>query len=136
MLASLPFLPVTLSTMERYASAFTPATVTHNVPKHLASLFNPDLEGVSVNLVDAECERVLSTITISKDERDAVEIITRNQSSCEEWDHQRSGRITGTKICRVTKLNLSDKLTPGGVQFLLEMCYPEIAKFTGNKYTR
>jgi hypothetical protein len=31
--------------------------------------------------------------------------------TCEEWGNQRGGRITGTKICRVTKFDFSKNLT-------------------------
>jgi hypothetical protein len=129
----LEFLPVTLSNMDRYASSFTPPTVTHKVPKHLTTVFDRNLEGKSASVVDEECERLFQLLSITKAEQDAVELVTRNQSTCEEWGNQRGGRITGTKICRVTKLDFSKNLTPGSKQFIIELCYPEIAKFSGNK---
>jgi hypothetical protein len=57
--------------------------------------------------VEEECERVLQLITLTLDEQDAAELVTRNQSSCEEWGNQRGGRITGTMIFRVKKFDFS-----------------------------
>lgn len=125
--------------MDHYAFSFTPPTVAKKVPKYLTTLFDCNLEGkpfMWFNVVEEECERVLQLITLTRDEKDAVEPVTRNQSSCQEWGNQRGGRITGTKIFRVTKFDLSKQLTPGSTQFILEICYPEISKLNGNKYTR
>jgi hypothetical protein len=37
-----------------------------------------------------------------KEDQEAVEIATRDQSAGSEWKKQRAGRITGTKIKRVS----------------------------------
>ncbi len=77
-----------------------------------------------MKVVDEECERVFQLLTITKAEQDAVELVTRHQSSCQEWGNQRGGRITGT-ICRVTKFDFSKQLTPGSRQFIIEICYTQ-----------
>ncbi|EFX74980.1 hypothetical protein DAPPUDRAFT_251216 [Daphnia pulex] len=85
-----------------------------------------EFEGKPDVVVNDECERIFQTMSFSKEDQEAVEISTRDQSAVSEWKKQRAGRITGTKIKR---------LTPGDINFILEMCYPELNNFTGNKST-
>lgn len=67
--------------MDHYAFSFTPPTVAKKVPKYLTTLFDCNLEGKPFNVVEEECERVLQLITLTRDEKDAVELVTINQSS-------------------------------------------------------
>jgi hypothetical protein len=50
-----------------------------------------------------ECEKLFTEIRLTTEEQRSVELATRNQSEFEEWEQQRSGRITGTKIRRILK---------------------------------
>lgn len=135
-LRELSNLPVSLSNLTEHAEAFVPPTIAHKNPNYLTSLFNSELEGKDSETVDRECEQILQSLSFSKEDQRAVEITTKEQSSCKEWENQRAGRITGTRIKRVTISNLTKKLTAGDIKFILEICYPELIKFSGNKYTR
>jgi hypothetical protein len=66
-------------------------------------LFNTNFEVRSNKDVNEEYERIFNGVTISKQEQISVELATREQSGCEEWEQQRSGRITGTKVHRIVK---------------------------------
>ncbi len=129
-------MPVVLSCVPEYAHSFQPPAETHILPKALSELYNPHFEGKNELEVNEECERIFSEIRISIEEQRSVEIVTKNQSECEEWEQQRSGRITGTKIHRILKRDPSKEVSGGEIKFLLEMCYPEIITFKGNMYTR
>ena len=135
-LAELPFLPVCLSNITEYSGRFKSLAETHNVPNHLTELFNPEFEGKPDVVVNEECERIFQTISFSKADQEAVEIATRDQSAVSEWKNQRAGRITGTKIKRVFNFKFPSQPTRGDINFILEMCYPELNNFTGNKSTR
>ena len=129
--------PVVLSCVAEHAHHLE--SPTHNVvlPNSLTSLYNPLFEDKSTNEVNEECERLMSTLSISKEEQLAVNLVTRDQSLNEEWIEQRSGRLTGTKIARICKRDMSKtELSSGEIQFVLEICNPELVKFTGNKNTR
>ena len=135
-LAELPFLPVCLSNITEYSDRFKSLAETHNVPNCLTELYNPEFEGKPDVVVNEECERIFETISFSKKDQEAIEIATRDQSVVSEWKKQRAGRITGTKIKRVFHFKFHSQLTPGDIKFILEMCYPELNHFTGNKSTR
>ncbi len=135
-LAEVPFLPVCLSNNNEYSDRFKSLAETHNVPNHITELFNPEFEGKPDVVVNDECERIFQTMSFSKEDQEAVEIATRDQSAVSEWKKQRAGRITGTKIERVFNFKFQSQLTPEDKNFILEMCYPELNNFTGNKSTR
>lgn len=86
-------------------------------------------------MVNEECERIFQTISFSKKDQEAIEIATRDQSGVSEWKKQRAGRITGTNIKHVCNFKFKSQLTSGDINFILEMCYPELNNFTGNKAT-
>lgn len=128
---------VALCCVSAYTKHFEYPTQNVVLPVPLTSLFNPLFEGKSMNEVNEECERLISTLSISKEEQHSVELVTRDQSVNEEWIEQRSGRPTGTKITRICKRDWSKmELTSGEIKFVMEICNPELVKFTGNKNTR
>ncbi len=92
-----------LSCVTEYADSFQPPAENHILPKKLSEMYNPQLEDKTVMEVNEECERLFTEIRITTEEQRSVEIVTRNQSECEEWEQQRSGRITGTKMHRIIK---------------------------------
>lgn len=53
--------------------------------------------------VNEECERLVTEIRLTTEEQRSVELATKNQNQCDEWEQQRSGRITGIKIHRILK---------------------------------
>jgi hypothetical protein len=128
-LAKLKQLPVVLSCVPEYADSFQPPAETNILPKVLSEMYNPQLEDKNEMEVNEECERPVTEIKITTEEQRSVEIVTRNQSECEECEQQRSGRITGTKIHRIRKRDPSREVIGGELQFLLEMCYPELVTF-------
>ena len=128
---------VALCCVAAYTQHFESPTQNVVVPIPLTSLFNPLFEGKSINEVNEEWERLISTLSISKEEQHSVDLVTHDQSVNEEWIEQRSGRPTGPKITRICKRDWSKmELTSGEIKFVMEICNPELVKFTGNKNTR
>jgi hypothetical protein len=78
----------TLSNINEYSDRFKSLAETHNVPNHITELFNPEFEGKPDVVVNDECERIFQTMSFSKEDQEAVEISTRDQSAVSEWKKQ------------------------------------------------
>jgi len=81
-------LPIVLSVVPQYAASFTTITENYTLPNLLTDLFNTNFEVRSNKEINEECERIFNGVTISKQEQISVELATREQSGCEEWENK------------------------------------------------
>lgn len=116
--------PAVLSLISEQNTPFVPQQSSANLPKPLTELFDEKhMELSYVELLD-ECAKV--NIEISVEEYKAVEVETRQQSSCRLWFSQRAGRITASRLkaaCHTDPAKPSKSL-------IKTICYPEAHKFS------
>ena len=115
-----------LSLVSPYSNEFVPKfqKVTALLPPPLTSLYSAQNEELTYNELMNCCERV--TITLNREEILEIEKATRDQSHCDAWYAQRSGRITASKMklaCR------TDPASPS-VSLIDQICYPAKHKFS------
>ena len=96
-LANNPVPVVLLSTVPRYADHFisTPDEEP-NLPPLLSSLYSDKYRELSPLDLEAKCQEVFPTLTVTKSEALYLEHATRKQNGCLEWFDHRVGRITAS----------------------------------------
>jgi len=96
-LANNPVPVVLLSTVPRYADHFisTPDEEP-NLPPLVSSLYSDKCKELSPLDLEAKCQEVFPTLTVTKREALYLEHATRKQNGCFEWFDHRVGRITAS----------------------------------------
>lgn len=113
-----------LSVKESFQMAFIPKAVNPQFPRVMTDLFKTDMLSASYSEIIAFCQTL--EVTVSKEESDCVEQVTKQQSETKLWNRFRSGRITASRmhsVCHSSPAKPSESL-------IKAICYPESAKFT------
>ena len=117
--------PAILSLVPEYASRYMPLVDTGELPKPLTNLFvEAYLELTYEELLD-KCEDVLSNVSLTYLQCQAIEKYTRQQCLSKIWFQQRAGRITASKLKQAVQTNLEKP----SQSLISAMCSPESARF-------
>ena len=118
--------PSILSIVPKYCEEYIPRIEQGVLPKPLTCLFNPDmLEVTELSGFSDECDKVFSSLEISKEQCEAVEEATRTQSQSKLWYMFRAGRITASKFRNSVLANLCKP----PASLIKQICYPESHRF-------
>ena len=112
--------------MSPFSDEFVPKSqkVTPILPPPLTTLYSQQNEELTYNELINRCEEVV--ISLSREEILEIEKATRDQSSCDAWYAQRSGRITASKMKSACR---TDPASPS-VSLIDQICYPAKHKFS------
>ena len=119
--------PCCLSLISSYSDKFMPPKcekVTTLLPPSLSNLYSAQNEELTYSELINRCEEV--TVNLSREEILQIEKATRDQSHCDAWYAQRSGRITASKMKSVCR---TDPASPS-VSLIDQICYPAKHKFS------
>ena len=117
--------PAILSLVPEYASRYTPLVNTGELPKPLINLFvEAYLELTYEELLD-KCEDVVSNVSLTYLQCQAIEKYTRQQCLYKIWFQQCAGRITASKLKQAVQTNLEKP----SQSLIRAICYPESARF-------
>ena len=98
---------------------------TGELPKPLTDLFvEAYLELTYEELLD-KCENILSNVSLTYLQCQAIEKYTRQQCLSKIWFQQCAGRITASKLKQVVQTNLEKP----SQSLIRAICYPESARF-------
>lgn len=104
-----------LSIVEPFASKRITSTET-NLPISLLNLYNPSFEEFCLE----DLQSVEVDISITKEEREAVERVTISQSKSNNWYAFKAGRISGTTF----KLSCNTQIEKPSISLIKRVCYP------------
>ena len=112
--------------MSPFSDEFVPKSqkVIPLLPPPLTTLYSQQNEELTYNELINRCEEVV--ISLSREEILEIEKATRDQSSCDAWYAQRSGRITASKMKSACR---TDPASPS-VSLIDQICYPAKHKFS------
>ncbi|XP_068743560.1 uncharacterized protein [Montipora capricornis] len=117
--------PAILSLISPYNAAFMPNEA-EALPKPLTVIYNEEHLNYSFQELVEKAEKVFDEINITAKEAEAVEGVTRGQSTCKVWFEHRAGRVTASKF-RAACTTDPDK----PLKSLIEMiCYPNSHRFS------
>ena len=119
--------PTSLSLISSYSDKFMPPKcekVITLLPPSLSNLYSAQNEELTYSELINRCEEV--TVTLSREEILQIEKATRDQSHCDAWYAQQSGRITASKMKSVCR---TDPASPS-VSLIDQICYPAKHKFS------
>ena len=68
-----------------------------NLPQPLTALYSQEYISLSPEDMRKKCHEVVHNLVYTKDNREELELVTRNQAVCPLWFEHRKGRITATK---------------------------------------
>lgn len=116
--------PVVLAVSMPYADACIPKTVNKDLPKILTSLVDEKCIQMNYSELLQHCTSI--DITVSEEQCNQVESLTKDQSNCKAWYQYRAGRITASHMRAVCKTNVKNP----SMSLLKAICYPELNKVT------
>jgi hypothetical protein len=108
-----------------YSETQVPRQFKTPLPCRMTSLYNKDLTSMSITEIEILCEDLIHHYDVTTTQRDLIEELTREQSTCIQWNHHREGRVTGSNCYSVSRANL-DKPAKSLVQ---KIVYPVECKF-------
>lgn len=91
-------------------------TLPKNLPKLLPDFFNVDYCNLSIG----ELRKITIDISITSDQQNAVEQLTRKQSASSHWYNYRAGRVTASKF----KSACSTSISKPSLSLIKTICYP------------
>lgn len=117
---------VILSITPGYCESFIPKSASEAVPKALTCLYKEEYLELTYPELLSKCDEHFSRLTLTKEQAQKVEEITRAQASSRIWFQQRAGRVTASKLKAVTHSRVEQPS-----QSLIKLiCYPEVHKFS------
>jgi hypothetical protein len=93
--------------IDSFSDKYVPVQVRTPLPKRLTSIFDKTLVNLPIEEIQAKCQEYLGVYSITKEQALALEIVTKQQTHCKQWNHGREGRVTASKIYQVTRTSLT-----------------------------
>ncbi len=114
--------PAVLSVVPGYCEKYIPSALNADLPQVLTDLYNPSYLALSYyDLLQHSSQIVL---TVTKEQCNAVEAKTRDQSDCRPWFRFRAGRITASKFKSVCQ---SDPANPS-LSLIMSICHADTVR--------
>ena len=114
---------MTQTQSQQYSEEYIPQPVKENFPTVVTELRDEDAMNLNFDELLKKCKE--TTIQVTKEQAEAVEKATRDQSHSKLWYRFRAGRITASKMKSACR---TDPTMPA--QSLIKaVCYPESYKF-------
>ncbi|EFX67064.1 hypothetical protein DAPPUDRAFT_331416 [Daphnia pulex] len=111
-----------LTVLPDYSKNFIPLQLKIALPSPLSKIFSSQLRGKPLSVLLKESEDLFSKYSVSNQQAEAIEILTRAQSKSELWNAFRIGRITAS----VVKSVITTSIANPSKSVLLKICYPNI----------
>ena len=121
-----PSKPAVLSIVPPYSNAYKPKSTTNIYPPILSELYDPEL--LDSNYKDLLEMGSKNRLTVTPEQRQAVEEATREQASSRVWHRFRTGIVTASRMHAVTHTNPNMP----AVSLIKTICYPQASKFSTN----
>ncbi len=114
--------PAVLSVVPGYYEKYIPSALSADLPQVLTDLYNPSYLALSYyDLLQLSSKIVLA---VTKEQCNAVEAKTRDQSDCRLWFRFRAGRITASKFKSVCQ---SDPANPS-LSLIMSICHADTVR--------
>ncbi len=114
--------PAVLSVVPGYCEKYIPSALSADLPQVLTDLYNPSYLALSYyDLLQLSSKIVLA---VTKEQCNAVEAKTRDQSDCRLWFRFRAGRITASKFKSVCQ---SDPANPS-LSLIMSICHADTVR--------
>lgn len=111
--------------MEPFSADCLPLEVKTPLPERLTSLFDQSWARLPISEIQTKCEDLLVRYSITVEQRNVIELLTRRQANCKQWNKAREGRVTASKVYDVSKTNLSNP----SKSLLQQVAYPTDCAF-------
>ena len=116
--------PAVLSVTRGYHEKYIPTALQENFPSPLLELYNK--ENLQLNYAGLLSIAKQTVISVTAEQREAVELHTREQYKARLWNRMRGGRITASKLKAVCCTNSASP----SMSLIMSVCHPELSKFT------
>ena len=116
--------PALLSLVPGYCEPYTSLYDQGILPKPLTDLYQEEYLDLTYPNLLIQCE-CYKKITITPEEAKRIEEKTRDQASSKIWFHQRSGRITASKLKAAAHTDLAQP----SQSLIMSICYPHNHQF-------
>ena len=118
--------PVLLSIIPGFCDEYIPRCEKGVLPLPLIDLFDKEmLEATYMDLL-MKCEEVFNSLSVTKEQAQELEEVTRNQSLSKLWFQYRAGRVTASML----KAAVHTDATQPSQSLIKKICYPESCTFT------
>ena len=114
-----------LSLIPQHCDAYAP-TMPDDAPSLLTSLFDEAMLGATFGSLLEHCESLFHKLSVTPEEVQLVERLTRAQSNASSWFDYRGGRVTASRFKQAARTSPSNP----SVSLIKAICYPEAFKFT------
>jgi hypothetical protein len=119
-----PSKPAVLSIVPPYSQAYKPKSTDHIYPTILSELYDPN--NIDMNYKELVEMGKNIRLTVTPEQREAVEEATREQASSRVWHRFRTGVVTASRMHAVTHTNINMP----AVSLIKSICYPQANKFS------
>lgn len=111
-----------LTVLPDYNKNFIPLQLKIVLPSPLSKIFSSQSRGKPLSVLLKVSEDLFSKYSVSNQQAEAIEILTRAQSKSELWNAFRIGRITASVVKSVITTSIANPTK----SVLLKICYPNI----------
>lgn len=118
--------PVILSLVPQFSKSYRPQALDKKYTDILSESHDEDCGSLQRNVLLKHCDNAFSRLIVTEDEAVNCEITTREQGSCKQWFHFRTGRITASRAKRVCRTGIENP----SKSLIKDICYP-----VGKKYS-
>ena len=115
--------PAILALVEPHCESYIPSSLSEGLPIILSTLYNSEF--LSLNYSELLLKSSECVISVTPEQADLGENLTRGQSKSRLWSRMRSGRITASRFkdaCCTDPARPSETL-------ISSICHPELSKF-------
>ena len=115
--------PAILAVVEPHCDSYVPSSLSEGLPIVLSTLYNPDF--LSLNYSELLAKASECVISVTQEQVDLGENLTRGQNKSRLWSRMRSGRITASRFKDACSTNPAQP----SKTLISSICHPELSKF-------